>query len=76
MYDGKIGKVFTLSSETKADPRWWGGEACATMSSLYWYFRVCVNKSSPELCSKVYMTESSPKLFSSLCDWVKFLIMF
>lgn len=26
MYDAEIGEVFTLSSKTKADPRWWGGE--------------------------------------------------
>ncbi|XP_062607940.1 uncharacterized protein LOC134269752 isoform X1 [Saccostrea cucullata] len=26
MYDSEIGEVFTLSSKTKGDPRWWGGE--------------------------------------------------
>ncbi|KAJ8305988.1 hypothetical protein KUTeg_016533 [Tegillarca granosa] len=26
MYDPDIGEVFTLSSKTKGDPRWWGGE--------------------------------------------------
>lgn len=26
MYDADIGEVFTLSSQTKSDPRWWGGE--------------------------------------------------
>lgn len=26
MYDAEIREVFTLSSKTKADPRWWGGE--------------------------------------------------